>query len=63
MKNLLGKEQIQQLGILQVVNSVSCETIEKRNPTLFQGLGTLKEKFKINVDKVKRNCKGWKSWE
>ena len=51
MNNLLGKEQIQQLGLLQVVNSVSCETIEKRHPTLFQGLGTLKEKFKINVDK------------
>ena len=51
MNNLLGKEQIQQLGLPQVVNSVSCETIEKRHPTLFQGLGTLKEKFKINVDK------------
>ena len=51
MNNLLGKEQIQQLGLLQVVNSVSCDTIEKHHPTLFQVLGTLEEKFKINVDK------------
>ena len=46
IKNLLGKDQIQQLGLLQVVNGVSCETINKRHMTLFQGLKTLKKKIK-----------------
>lgn len=50
MNNLLGKDQIQQLGLIQVVNNITCETIEKRHPKLFHGLGTLKEEFTINVD-------------
>lgn len=50
MNNLLGREQIQQLGLIHVVNSITCETIEKQHPTLFQGLGTLADEFKINVD-------------
>ena len=47
LNNLLGKEQIQQLGLLQVVNRASSETIKKCHPTLFPGLKTLKKNLKI----------------
>lgn len=50
INNLIGRDQIPQLGLIQVVKSITCDSSEKNHPVSFLGLGTLLEDVKVNVD-------------
>jgi len=52
--NLLGRNEIESLGLISIINSVSSDEVVTKFPSLFRGLGTLPETFTIQVKKDAR---------
>ena len=47
--NLLGKQEMQDLNIINIVGNIKIADIVSRFPALFDGLGMLPEVFKIHL--------------
>ena len=48
-RNLLGRPAIEALQVVQQVESIQASVITKKFPELFQGLGRLKDNYKIQL--------------
>ena len=48
--NLLGRNEISDLNIINVISQIQCESITDKFPTIFEGLGTVGEDFEIKLN-------------